>query len=79
MKKHLILLAGAATIILVGLVAFGVDLAQALPFALVLACPLSMIAMMYFMNRHGTRGRGEPSTSAHDQHAPSRDNHERLP
>ncbi|SBS71787.1 DUF2933 domain-containing protein [uncultured Microbacterium sp.] len=78
MKKHLILLASAATIILVGLVAFGVDLAQALPFALVLACPLSMIAMMYFMNRHGTRGRGEPSTSAHDQHAPSRDNHERL-
>lgn len=79
MKKHLILLAGAATIILVGLVAFGVDLAQALPFALVLACPLSMIAMMYFMNRHATRGRVEPSTSAHDQHDPSRDNHERLP
>ncbi|GEP49116.1 DUF2933 domain-containing protein [Microbacterium saccharophilum] len=79
MKKHLTLLAGAATIILVGLVAFGVDLAQALPFALVLACPLSMIAMMYFMNRHGAHGHGERSTSAHDGQVPSRESHERLP
>lgn len=51
MKGHLKhMLIGGAAILAVLLVA-GVDLGRALPYALLLACPLGMAAMMFFMMR----------------------------
>ncbi|GAA4063646.1 hypothetical protein GCM10023065_13380 [Microbacterium laevaniformans] len=84
MKKHLLLLVGGGALALVALLTFGVNVSQALPVALAIACPLSMIAMMFFMNRSGGHGHGR----GHVEHGPaehqnryvaSRDDHERIP
>jgi hypothetical protein len=40
-----------AAVILVGLLAFGVPTGSALVAAVLLACPIGMAAMMYFMSR----------------------------
>jgi xanthine/uracil permease len=56
-KHHVKHMAIAAAVIIVVLVIAGVDLGQALRSAVVLACPLGMIAMMFMMGRH----RGEPA------------------
>ena len=53
MKKHLIQMAIAGGVVLTGLVVFGVPLSTALPYALLLACPVMMIWMMASMN-HAT-------------------------
>lgn len=52
MKGHLkhMLIAGAGVLLL--LLVLGVDLGRALPWALLLACPLMMVGMMRTMN-HG--------------------------
>lgn len=57
MKHHVKHMAIAAVVILVVLVIAGVDLGPALRSAIVLACPIGMIAMMFMMGRH----RGEPA------------------
>lgn len=66
MKGHLKhMLIGGAAILAILLVA-GVDLKEALPWALLLACPLMMVAMMFMMNR-----KGESQTHQHGSSAPS--------
>ena len=57
MKHHIKHMAIAAVVILAVLVIAGVDLGPALRSAVVLACPVGMIAMMLMMGRH----RGEPA------------------
>lgn len=52
MKHHVKHMAIAAAVILVVLVIAGVDLGPALRSAVVLACPVGMIAMMLMMGRH---------------------------
>ena len=57
MKNHLkhMIIGGVAVFAL--LLAFGVDVGKALPWALLLACPLMMVGMMWSMNRgHGGHG-----------------------
>ena len=51
MKRHLIQMVIAGGAVLAALVTFGVSPAAALPYALLLACPLMMIFMMIFMVR----------------------------
>lgn len=51
--KHLKHMAIGGAVILGALVLFGVPLATAAQYTLLLACPLMMIGMMFFMN-HGT-------------------------
>jgi hypothetical protein len=55
MKHHLKHMAIGAAAVLALLLAFGVDLGEALRYAALLACPLGMIAMMAVMgrNNHG--------------------------
>ena len=48
--KHMIIGAGA---ILAVLLVAGVDFRQALQWAILLACPLMMVGMMFMMNRKG--------------------------
>lgn len=50
-KHHLKHMAIAAAAILALLLALGVDLAGALRYALLLACPLGMAAMVFMMGR----------------------------
>ncbi len=52
LKHHLKHMAIAGGAILLVLAIAGVDLGQALRWALLLACPIGMIAMMAFMGRH---------------------------
>ena len=51
-------------VLLVGLLALGVPTGSALVTAAVLASPIGMAAMMFFMMR-GTQGHGADHTSAH--------------
>lgn len=51
-------------VLLVGLLALGVPTGSALVTAAVLACPIGMAAMMFFMMR-GTQGHSADHTSAH--------------
>jgi hypothetical protein len=64
----------AAAILAVGLVALGVPASTLLYGALVLACPLMMLAMMGGM--HG--GRGGTDTTRDDHHRPASDDHTRT-
>lgn len=57
MKSHIIWMLVAAGAVLAALLLFRVNLAQALPLAVALACPLGMIAMMFMMG-HGMAGHG---------------------
>lgn len=69
MKGHLKhMLIGGAAILAVLLVA-GVDFRQALQWAIVLACPLMMVGMMFMMNRKGGSHEHDHGTS---HTAPSR-------
>ena len=58
-KHHLKHMAIAAAVVLALLLALGVDLSGALRYALLLACPLGMVAMMLLMGR-GRSGHGTP-------------------
>ena len=89
MKHHLKHMAIAGGTILVLLLAFGVDLGKALPYALLLACPIGMVVMMGMMSRrgghdHAAHGSGEsaattPAPGARPGLEITRENHERLP
>ncbi len=81
MKHHLKHMAIGAVVILALLLAFGVDLGQALPYAILLACPLGMVAMMFFMNRRGGHDHsGATGQDAWNRDAtPTREDHERIP
>ena len=59
--KQMLIIGG---VLLVGLLAFGVPTGSALITAAVLACPIGMAAMMFFMMR-GTQGHGADHTSTH--------------
>lgn len=88
-KHHLKHMALGAAVILGLLLAFGVDLSAALRYALLLACPLGMVAMMLFMGRgrghahghhgpHGHRGHEDVAADAGGENQPTRDDHERI-
>ena len=62
LKHHLKHMAVAGGAILLVLVIAGVDLGQALRWAILLACPIGMVAMMAYMGRH--RDAGVPSAQA---------------
>ncbi len=64
MKRHLWYMAGGAVLVLAVLLVAGVGLGQATRYALALACPLGMVAMMVVMgkgagHRHGSADGGE--------------------
>ena len=80
MKHHIKHMAIAAVVILVVLVIAGVDLGPALRSAIVLACPVGMIAMMFMMGRHrGESADHQVGTAAtprsDDADAPTRARH----
>ena len=62
--KHMVI--GAAVLLGVFVVA-GVPLGRALPYALFLACPLMMVAMMFMMGR-GQDGHGVRERDHHGAH-----------
>ncbi len=71
MKRHLWFMAGGAGVVLVVLLVAGVNIGQAARYALALACPLGMVAMMFVMgkgsgHRHGSAdGKGTAMDHAH--------------
>lgn len=81
MKHHLKHMAIGAVVILAVLLALGVNLGQALPYAILLACPLGMVSMMFFMNRQGGHNHGDATGQdpGHEHVTPTREDHERIP
>lgn len=78
LRQHLTHMAVAAVAVLVLLALAGVSWADALRWALLLACPVGMVAMMWFMGRGGrqhapaVRPQEErEGSSAQDEGAPS--------
>ena len=73
MKRHLWFMVGGAAVVLVVLLVAGVGPGQALRYALALACPLGMVAMMVVMGRGAGHGHGPATTggttTAHDHAA----------
>ena len=62
--KHMVI---GAAVVLVALIALGVNLGEALMWAVLLACPVGMIGMMWWMGRQHEDG-GEADGHAHDHH-----------
>lgn len=58
MKHHLKHMAIAGGAILVVLLLLRVDLRTALQYAILLSCPLGMVAMMFMMNKNGGHDHG---------------------
>ncbi|MCG7284750.1 hypothetical protein MHY85_02030 [Cellulomonas sp. ACRRI] len=88
-KHHLKHMALGVAVILGLLLAFGVDLSTAFRYALLLACPLGMAAMMLFMGRgrdrshghqgsHDHRGHERVAANAGGENRPTRDEHEPI-
>lgn len=79
MKHHVKHMALGGVVILAALLVLDVNLGPALLYAVLLACPLGMAAMMFFMNRHGGHHHGTTGQDA--SHVPdrTRENHERIP
>jgi hypothetical protein len=67
-KNHALGMLGIGALVLVVLVLSGKSVAQALPFAALLACPLLMLGMMVMMGRgNGRQSGGDPTIHAdHD-------------
>jgi hypothetical protein len=63
--KQMLIIGG---ILLVGLLAFGVPTGSALITAAVLACPIGMAAMMFFMMR-GSQAQGSGHNNSHSHGA----------
>ena len=61
MKRHLWFMAGGAGVVLVVLLVAGVNVGQAARYALALACPLGMVAMMFVMGKGAGHGHGHGS------------------
>lgn len=70
--KHMLLGGGG---ILVALLVGGMSLGTALPYALLLACPLMMGAMMFMMMRDGSRGHGARPEDGQGRRAPDAGEH----
>ena len=76
MRHHLKHMAIGGTAVLAVLLLLRVDLRTALVYALLLACPLGMVGMMFMMNKgghgehdHGTGGGHEHCGGGHQQGA----------
>lgn len=71
--KQMLIIGGA---ILAGLLAFGVPTGPALVTAATLACPIGMVAMMFFMMRgsqgHGAEHAADSGQKHHSAHAAAR-------
>jgi len=87
MKGHLKHMLISGVVLLAVLLIAGVDFGRALPYALLLACPLSMAAMMFMMSRksgdaglhHHQSGRRDSDTPASaDEILVTSDNHDRI-
>jgi hypothetical protein len=68
-KNHLLGMLGIGAVVLVALLATGSSLRTALPFALLLACPLMMGGMMFMMMRGGNgqqQGNDAPNQPDHN-------------
>jgi len=79
-KHHLKHMAIGAALVLALLLAFGVDLSRALPYALLLACPLGMVAMMFFMGRGNGHVHGpHDGPTSHDHDHDHDHDHETTP
>lgn len=62
--KHVVI---GGAVVLATLLLVGVPAGTALTYALLLACPLMMVAMMFMMSGHGSgdsRGRGTPDQAS---------------
>ena len=64
--NHLKQMAIVGGVLLVGLLAFGVPTGSALITAAALACPIGMVAMMFFMMR-GSQSHGAGHDDSRDQ------------
>lgn len=67
LKDHLKHMAIAGGVVLAVLVAFSVDLETALRYAVLLACPVGMMFMMWHMGRHGAGGAQHHDSSIHSE------------
>jgi hypothetical protein len=77
-KNHLLGMLGIGALVLVVLLATGSSLRTALPFALLLACPLMMGGMMFMMMRGGNgqkQGDNAPTQRDHND-ATDHSNHD---
>ncbi|WP_448059772.1 hypothetical protein [Cellulomonas hominis] len=72
MKHHLKHMAVGGGLILAVLLVFQVDLRNALPYAVLLACPLGMVFMMRGGHGHGASGH-DHGASGHDHGASGHD------
>lgn len=61
-----VLFGGAGVVVL--MMALGVDWQQAVTWGILLACPLGMMAMMWFMGRRGSGGHGHGGQEGADHH-----------
>lgn len=62
-KSHLFGMLAIGALVLVGLLAAGRSVGEALPLAALLACPLMMIGMMYMMRGSGGNNHQHDDTS----------------
>ena len=68
-KNHLLQMLGIGAVVLVALLATGTSFRTALPFAILLACPLMMGGMMFMMMRGGNgQKQGSDTTSQPGHH-----------
>ena len=63
-KGHLLGMAGIGAVVLVVLLGTGRSFGEALPLALLLACPLMMGAMMFMMQRGGNGNQSRNDATA---------------
>jgi len=66
-KNHLLWMLGIGGVVLVVLLGTGRSFQQALPYALFLACPLMMAAMMFMMMRGNGHQQGNDGTDQGDR------------
>ena len=70
-KSHLLGMLGIGAVVLVVLLGTGRSFQQALPLALLLACPLMMVGMMYMMRGGNGQQKGDDANAPHDHDAPA--------
>ena len=67
-RGHVLGMLGIGAVVLLGLMATGRSFGQALPLALVLACPLMMFGMMSKMHNGQEHQQDENNPNAHEAH-----------
>jgi MFS superfamily sulfate permease-like transporter len=75
MKHHLKHMAIAGGAILVVLLLLRVDLRTAVQYAILLACPLGMVGMMFMMNKNGGHNHGQGADDGEQAHGAGAHDH----